>query len=189
MEIPEKSALIVIDVQKGLLGEDATQPTPCVDVMTAAENILKILEVFRKKKLPVIHFKELHRKELVDFGRELDGRETIHCVEGTSDAEFMERFGPIEGEYFIGKRRYSGFFATDLDLLLRGLGVDTVFIAGFLTDVCVHYTSVDAHQYNYHVKVFSDAVRGSSWEAHQASLNAIEYLQTGAIIKTTDLFR
>ena len=182
MSIPGNSVLIVIDAQKGLLIPEGEQPMPCIDVQNGIAQVVKVLTQFRKLQLPIIHFRELHRQEMVDFGRELDGSEGVHCLEGTTDAEYIDAVVPLAGEYQIGKRRYSGFFATDLDLLLRGLKVEYLYLVGFLTDVCVHYTAVDAHQHDYHVRIVKEAVRGSSWEAHQAALNAVEYLQRGSII-------
>jgi biuret amidohydrolase len=58
--------------------------------------------------------------------------------------------------------------------------VQTLLLVGGLTDVCVHYTFADAHQWNYHVRVLEDCVLGSTAERHQASLSAMEYLQHGA---------
>jgi nicotinamidase-related amidase len=87
------------------------------------------------------------------------------------------------------KRRYSCFLNTDLPFLLKGLKIDTLIICGFLTDVCVHYTSADAHQNDYYIRVAEDAVRGSSLEAHKASLQAIRYLQRDAVLTTKDLTR
>jgi nicotinamidase-related amidase len=54
-------------------------------------------------------------------------------------------------------------------------------LIGGLTDVCVHYTFADAHQRDFYVRVVSDAVGGSSIARHNASLDAMEYLQTGAV--------
>ena len=54
---------------------------------------------------------------------------------------------PLPEEYQIVKRRYSGFFGTDLEILLKGLGVEHIYAVGLLTDVCVHYTCADAHQH------------------------------------------
>ena len=65
-------------------------------------------------------------------------------------------------------------------------GILLLFVAaplvGFLTDVCVHYTGVDAHQHDYRVRVVRECVAGSSLAAHEASLNALVYLQTGAVV-------
>ena len=94
---------------------------------------------------------------------------------------------PIQGEYLISKRRYSAFFGTDLEILLKGLHVDTLYLIGGLTDVCIHYTAVDAHQHDYHIKVVTDAVAGSSTEAHHYALRAIQYLQRNALITVSDI--
>ena len=80
------------------------------------------------------------------------------------------------------KRRYSAFWATDLELLLRGLGVETVIACGFLSDVCVHYTCVDAHQSDLRVFVVPEACAGSSAAASLAAFAAVEYLQHGAVL-------
>jgi nicotinamidase-related amidase len=94
---------------------------------------------------------------------------------------------PLPDEYHVIKRRYSAFFGTDLEILLKGLGAETLILCGGLTDVCVHYTFVDAHQHDYHVRVATDAVGGSTEAAHQASLDAMEYLQTGALRSSTEI--
>jgi nicotinamidase-related amidase len=83
-------------------------------------------------------------------------------------------------DYVVPKRRYSAFFGTDLEILLKGLRADTLIMVGGLTDVCVHYTFVDGHQHDYFCRVVEDCVGGSSVEAHEASLKAMEYLQNGA---------
>ncbi|OCT12810.1 cysteine hydrolase [Paenibacillus pectinilyticus] len=168
-------ALLIIDAQKGFM--------PAVfDAKDTVSRIRTLLAAAREAGIPVIQSQEMHRKERVDFGRELDGSEDIHCLEGTSDVEIVEELQPIEGEFSIIKRRYSCFFATDLDLLLRGLNVQTLIVCGFLTDVCVHYTCADAHQHDYYVKLVQDAVSGSSREAHEASLSAIQYLQAESLV-------
>lgn len=124
---------------------------------------------------------------MVDFGRELDGSEGIHCVEDRPENDYAKLTYPIKGEYLISKRRYSAFFGTDLEILLKGLGVDTLYMIGGLTDVCIHYTAVDAHQNDYHIRVVTDAVAGSDKEAHEAALRAIHYLQRDALITTADV--
>jgi nicotinamidase-related amidase len=63
---------------------------------------------------------------------------------------------------------------------LKGLKAETLLLVGGLTDVCVHYTFVDGHQGDYFCRVIEDCVAGSSIEAHDAALRAMEYLQSGA---------
>jgi nicotinamidase-related amidase len=173
-----KTIFLVIDAQ---VGDGAI---PIVGYDEAAARMVELLAVARGCHIPIIHFQEIHRKDMVDFGRELDGVEKVHDLEGTPGVEIIPAMRPLDGEYFIQKRRYSCFFGTDLEILLKGLRAETLVMVGGLTDVCVHYTAVDAHQHDYRVRVVEDAVAGSSWPAHEAALAAIEYLQRGARIST-----
>jgi len=135
----------------------------------------------RQNGVPVIYIQEVHRPDMIDFGRELDGDEDVHCVEGMRSTEIAaEELDYRPGDYFVPKRRYSAFYGTDLEILLKGLKVQTLILTGGLTDVCVHYTFVDGHQGDYYCRVVEDCVGGSSFDAHYASLKAMEYLQAGA---------
>ena len=186
MKIAERSALLVIDIQQEDFREmrEDNLNDPAWDCI---RNAKRVLDVFRAKKLPVIQIKEVHRPDMVDFGRELDGSEGIHCIEDSPYTDYAKLTYPIQGEYLISKRRYSAFFGTDLEILLKGLHVDTLYLIGGLTDVCIHYTAVDAHQHDYHIKVVTDAVAGSSTEAHHYALRAIQYLQRNALISVSDI--
>ena len=82
----------------------------------------------------------------------------------------------------------TAFFGTDLEILLKGLRIDALYFIGGLTDVCTHYTAVDAHQWDYHIRVVTDVVAGSSKEAHNYALKAIQYLQKDALITVADIF-
>lgn len=168
------TALLIIDFQEDNFGGGAISIVGASEVLPKAK---QVLAAARAAGLPIIHTKEVHRKEMVDFGRELDGTEPIHCLESWPGTDFHPEFAPRDGEFAIAKRRYSAFFATDLDLLLRGLGVKTVVIMGTLTNVCVHYTAVDAHQHDYHFYVIEDCCMGSDWDAHWAALKSMTYLQ------------
>lgn len=186
MKIEEKSALLVIDIQQedfqNMREDNINDPA-----WTCIRNGKRVLDVFRARKLPVIQIKEVHRPDMVDFGRELDGSEGVHCLENSPYTDYAKLTYPIEGKYSISKRRYSAFFGTDLEILLKGLHVDTLYLIGGLTDVCIHYTAVDAHQHDYHFKVVSDAVAGSSEEAHKYALQAMQYLQRDSLITVADL--
>lgn len=65
--------------------------------------------------------------------------------------------------------------------------MDTLYLIGGLTDICIHYTAVDAHQHDYHIRVVTDAVAGSGEEAHNYALKAIQYLQRDALITVADV--
>ena len=178
---PARTALVVIDAQVDFLAmvEDGSHDT--CGGQDALGGVLRLVEASRRAGIPVVLTQEVHRPSGVDFGRELDGDESVHCLEGAPGTELVPALRNLAGVHLVRKRRYSAFFATDLALLLGGLGVDTVLACGFLTDVCVHYTCVDAHQHDLRVHVAADACAGSSAAASRAALVAIGYLQRGAV--------
>lgn len=177
------TALIVIDIQKSAFTDGLDNGIPHMpDYRERMRAARPVIDAARAADVPVIFFQEAHRPNLVDFGRELDGAEGVHCVEGRPGTEIAaEEMGYRDDDYFIRKRRYSCFFGTELEILLKGLRAETLVLVGGLTDVCVHYTFADGHQHDYHVRVAGDAVAGSSQAAHDASLAAFDYLQTGAV--------
>ncbi len=181
--IEGRPALIVIDIQAGTFIDSSA--VRAIDHMPGyKERMAKsrvAIDKAREMDIPVVFIQEVHRPDLVDFGRELDGDEDIHCLEDSPKTEIaVEEMGFLPNDYLIKKRRYSAFFGTDFEILLRGLKVDTLLLCGGLTDVCVHYTFVDGHQSDYFCRVIEDCVAGSSEEAHESALRAMEYLQTGA---------
>lgn len=187
MELIGKTALVVIDVQKG-----EVLPEGCgIPIMEGgAERHARILEIVaaaRAAGIPPIFIQEVHKRTLVDFGRELDGVEGVHGLEGDLATELADGLDPQPDEYLIRKRRYSAFFATELELVLKSYGAETLILLGALTDVCVHYTFVDAHQHDYHCRVVTDCVGGSSLRAHDAALDAMHYLQRDCLVTSDEV--
>jgi len=187
LQLHGRAALIVIDVQKGevLAGEHGIAHMPGGE--QRHERIRALIAAARAAGIPPIFVQEVHKRTLVDFGRELDGEETVHCLEGDAATELADGIAPTADEYLIRKRRYSAFFATELALVLKSYGVDTLVLVGTLTDVCVHYTFADAHQYDYHCLVVSDCVGGSSLAAHEAALAAMRYLQRDCLVSSGEM--
>ncbi|MBI9089822.1 MAG: cysteine hydrolase [Desulfobacterium sp.] len=170
----KKIAVLVIDMQRDFIDKGA--PIECPGGRDIIVPIQRLLAVARQRNLPVIYTQEAHRSQGVDFGRELDGEEPVHCVEGTPGIEIVPDLARQQGDFLIVKRRYSAFFATDLDLLLRGLNIDTLVLSGVATDVCVRATAQDAQQLNYKVIVPDECVAGTSVEQHGAALKNISYI-------------
>jgi nicotinamidase-related amidase len=187
MDLIGRTALILVDVQKSSeLGVDNGIPHMSGGP-ERVERSRAILAAARATGVPPIFIQEVHKRTLVDFGRELDGSETVHCLEGDELTELAGGIDPAPDEYHIRKRRYSAFFATELELVLKSHGIETVVLLGGLTDVCVHYTFVDAHQHDYRCKVVADATGGSSVEAHEAALRAMRYLQRDCLVTTDEI--
>jgi biuret amidohydrolase len=180
--IEGRAALIVIDIQQSTFIEKKVRSIAHMPGYTERMARTRVaIDRAREVGIPVIFIQEIHRADLIDFGRELDGDEDIHCLDSNPETEVAkEVLGFREGDYLIQKRRYSAFYGTDLEILLRGLKAETLILTGGLTDVCVHYTFVDAHQGDYFCRVIEDCVAGSSEAAHEGALRAMEYLQTGA---------
>ncbi len=190
--IEGKAALIVIDIQASTFIDDSVVRS--IDNMPGyKERMLearKAIDGARGADIPVVFIQEVHRPDLIDFGRELDGDEDVHCLEDNpKTALAVKEMGILPTDYIVPKRRYSAFFGTDLEILLKGLKVETLILIGGLTDICVHYTFVDAHQQDYFTRVIEDCVAGSSVEAHDAFLKAMDYLQTGAIRSLEDVLQ
>ena len=182
--IEGRAALIVIDIQAStFIDNSVVRSIPNMPgYKDRMLNARPVIDAARAANIPVIFIQEIHRADGVDFGRELDGDETEHCLDSNPKTDLaVAEMGILPSDYKIQKRRYSAFYGTDLEILLKGLKAETLILVGGLTDVCVHYTFVDAHQGDYFCRVVEDAVAGSSIEAHDASLKAMEYLQTGAI--------
>jgi nicotinamidase-related amidase len=185
-----KAALVVVDIQQGgAMPADEVGIAHMEGIEHRVERAERLVAAAREAGVPIIFFQEVHRPSGVDFGRELDGAEDRHCVAGAPGTDLWPTLQPDpaadDREFHIVKRRYSGFIGTEFEIVLRGLGVQTLVLIGGLTDVCVHYTFADAHQRDFYVRVVEDCVGGSALARHEASLDAMEYLQAGAR-RTTD---
>lgn len=190
--IEGQPVLLVIDIQGGEVAQEAAGGDEVsIPLMEGYDERLaaapKLIAKARQCDVPIVFFQEAHRRNLIDFGRELDGVEGVHLLEDDPGTAVDPSLGMRLDDYFIRKRRYSCFFGTELEILLKGLRADTLILIGGHTDVCVHYTFVDGHQHDYFCRVVEDCVAGSSIEAHDASLQAMEYLQTGARRTTAEI--
>ena len=185
-----KMALLIIDMQYDFLAEGA--PVFCVGGLEMIPRVQQLAEACRKKNIPVIYTREVHHPSGVDMGRELDGNEPDHCLDGSKGAEIHQDLKPQKGDYLVNKVRYDAFLGTELALLLNGLGVfpgHTLIICGVASNVCVHYTSAGAHQRDYRIKVVEDCCAGSSIEEHEAAMRQVNYLQHGSKIKLNEALK
>lgn len=96
-----------------------------------------------------------------------------HCIDGTEEAEVIPELRKFPGEV-IPKKRFSGFFETDLDKKLKRLKPEKLIICGVLTDICVLHTTADARARYYEVEVPVDCVASPDPEAHSFALKHME---------------
>ncbi len=134
--------------------------------------IRDLLRKARSVKVPVIYVNDSHRAGLKE-DREFKKR-AEHCIEGTWGAQVVDELKPQNDDVIITKRRFSGFFETDLDLTLKDLQVDTVIVMGVVTNICVRSTIHDAFFRGYQVIVPRDCVMATGEREQESSLYDIE---------------
>jgi biuret amidohydrolase len=171
--------LLVIDVQGDCMTptHDAARNFPMPDYSERMRRVPALVDAARARGMPIVYMQEVHHPSMIDFGRELDGFERVHCLESDPSTTIAPEVDRRPTDFWVRKRRYSSFFGTDLEITLRGLRARTLLLVGGFTDVCVHYTFADAHQRDYVCRVVEDCVAGSTYEAHEAALAAMQYLQ------------
>ncbi len=176
-----RPALLVIDMQNDFVREGA--PLQVKDAEKIIGPLKKVLALFRKRRLPIFHILRVHRKDGSDveiFRRDIF-RKTPFAVEGSRGAQVITELEPAAGEYVIHKTRMSAFMQTELDLMLRTLSVDTVFIAGIQTPNCIRTTVFDAFALNYRTFLIEDAVAAQNEEIHRANCRDMAAIGVGMV--------
>jgi len=163
----EASALLVIDMQEFFL--DPQSPTFTCGGLAILPNVKRLIEGFRAAKRPVIYTRHVHRADGSDAGIMGWWWEGM-CVEGSPESEMHHDLAPQPGEPVILKRRYSAFYNTDLETVLRGFKVEDLVITGIMTNLCCETTARDAYMRDYRVFIPADATGSVCEEMHLASL-------------------
>lgn len=171
-----KEALIVIDMLN-----DFIKPEGALSVGEIGGKIVPFIkseiEKMRQENKPVIFICDNHKENDPEFAMF-----PPHCVENTLGAKIIDELQPTKKDFIIPKRRYSGFFGTDLDLVLRENDINTVNLVGVCTNICVLYTAADARMRHYDVNVLKNGVASFDSVAHQFALQQMETV-LGANIK------
>lgn len=167
MDKLNKPAILVVD----MLNDFVYGALTCERGKAIVPATAKLLNAAREKGVPVIFCNDAHIK---DIDREL-ALWGDHAIAGTPGAEVIPELGLSERDYVIPKRRYSGFFQTDLDILLRELGVKTLVMTGLHTHMCVRHTSADAYSLGYDVVVAKEATDSFTEEDY---ISGLAYLKT-----------
>jgi nicotinamidase-related amidase len=182
----EKPALLIIDMQNDFVLEG--RPLRVAGAPAVIPKIKTLLAGFRQRKLPVFHILRVHRPDGsdVEITRQELFRKSPFAVEGTPGAAVIDGLSPRKGEYVLKKTRMSAFIGTELDLMLRTLGITRLFICGIQTPNCIRTTVFDAIAYNYTVVLVDDAVGASSDEVHQANVRDMQNIGVH-IVKITEV--
>jgi nicotinamidase-related amidase len=147
------SAVLVIDVLVSTDTDTVYTPDPAEERVVA--NSARVVDAARAAGMPVVFCCDAHIRG-VDKEIDLWGE---HGMAGECEPSPALKAGSGERDFIIYKRRYSGFFGTNLDLLLRELGVKTLVAVGEDTNICVLHTLADAYYLGYESIVAEDATR------------------------------
>lgn len=176
-----KEAILVVD----MLNDFVTGALKCDRGLAIVPKTAELLDGARKADVPVIFCNDAHLKG-VDHELKLWGD---HAIAGTKGAEVIPELNLCDKDYVVPKRRYSGFFHTDLDLLLHELGVDTVIMTGLHTHMCVRHTTADAYCLGYDIIVAKDATNSFTEEDYNYGLKYLVDVYGAEIVTVDDLLK
>lgn len=182
---PAKTALIVVDMENDFVAVGAPMETPAGRIMVPT--LKRAIEFCRERGIPVIYTTHAHRRSGCDMGLFDDLWPPIASraglVDGEPGIEIYPEIAPRPDEIVIKKHRYSAFYGTDLEIVLRGLGVDTVVITGVTTENCCHATARDAMFRDFKVVFLSDATGTFDYpDVGQGGMPAAEVHQACLVI-------
>lgn len=140
--------------------------------------IQRELDRARAAREPVVYLTDAHLPDDAEFAMF-----PPHAIVGTTGAEIVPELAPGPEDVVIPKRRYSGFFGTDLDITLREKRVDTLRLVGDCTNICVLYTAADARNLGYAVEVVEEGVTSFDEEAHRNALRELEKTLGAKIVR------
>lgn len=187
MDNYSKTAFLLIDMQYGFLSSDSPH---CIDGAAATiPHCVEAIAIARAKGMPVFFIKRCYREDGSDV-------ETTRyrawrmagggMSPGSPGFQAPEELSPQEGDYTIIKPRWSAFFQTELDLLLRRLDIKTLVLAGTTTPNCIRTTCYDANALDYNVVILSDCTSSQTEEIQKSNLEDMKRI--GSFIMTSKEF-
>jgi nicotinamidase-related amidase len=148
-----KKALLIIDMLNDFVQKGAPLEVP--KARSIVNNVRRELEKARRAGLPVVYCCDRHEPRDREF--EIW---PPHAIRGTKGAEVIDELKPIKGEPVVAKKTYSAFYRTNLEKVLKGLGVGHLILTGLVANICILYTAVDAYMRGFEVTVPEDCVAG-----------------------------
>lgn len=161
------SALLVVDMQRFFL--DPASPTFTCGGLAIVPTLRRLVDAFRRAGRPVIYTRHVHHPGDLDRGI-MGWWWEAACIEGSLESEIHPDLAPTAGEKVVLKHRYSAFYNTDLETVLRCLKVEDVVVSGVMTNMCCESTARDAYYRDYRVFFLADGTGSVNEEMHLASL-------------------
>lgn len=163
----EKTALVVIDLQKGIVGMD-TKPHAASDVV---KNSAHIAEVFRTNGMPVFLVRVTPSADMRDALAPITDGPARSFGDMPADwADIVSEMNKVDSDFVITKHQWGAFYGTELDLQLRRRGIDTIILCGISTNIGVESTARNAYELGFNQVFIEDAMAASSEEEHQMAI-------------------
>jgi nicotinamidase-related amidase len=164
-----KTALVVIDIQKGIVALPTVHPAPVV-----VANVVRLADAFRERKLPVVL---VHVSWAADMADAIKTRAEAKPPSRPLAPGFFEYADELKAspatDILIHKRQWGAFYGTDLDLQLRRRGVTNLVLCGISTSIGVESTARDAWERSYNLAFAVDAMTDMNADAHDRAIKII----------------
>ena len=170
---PAVSALIVVDMQRFFL--EPGYPLYTANGAAILLRVKSLIQKFRKHGRPVIFAAQQNQGAIEDRGEALRLWWPVVPLQGSRQVQVSPELEPLPDEKIIPKRRYSAYFASDLELSLRSRGVRQVVVCGLFTNVCVEATVRDAFMRDFLVWLPADCTASLNEELHLGALRTMAY--------------
>lgn len=158
-----KPALVIVDMLKDTFTRHP-ESTIVLECRKFIPHLNAFIDLFHERKYPVIFACDSFLPDDFIFKARLKP----HSLRGTKGSEPIDELHRFSSDHILPKRRFSAFFKTDLDQTLRTLGVDTVFVAGIATNICVLTTALDAVSNDFSAVIMEQCCAAHTTEAHLA---------------------
>ena len=175
----DRSALIIQDLQNDVIGEggafaDSGAPAHAKS-QNVVENVKRLADAARQAGMPVVHVHYIVEEGAPGLKQNaplfIGVKEANALVRGSWGAAPVDGLEPQPGDHVVEKMRMNGFYDTRLDILLRGLGAETIVITGAWTNMSIEHTARHGADAGYEVLVVSDGTSTTGDEWQQAALN------------------
>ncbi len=183
---PQRTVLLIVDMTRPFVDQGRPLSSPNARVILPQVNAL--VAAFREKGRPLIWLVQGHHSVEADRGQLLASWWPNPILEGTADVEVAAGLKVEKGEKIILKRRYSGYFQTDLELTLRSFQADSVVICGVLTNICPYATAFDSFYRGFRVYYPADGTAALNEYLHLAALRNIS-AWAGYVVTCTEIIR
>lgn len=166
-----RKAILVIDMQRDFV--EPGSPVCVAGAKATLPALARFLDAGRRAGWCVVYIIRSHHPSGADaeiFRRHLFETGQPVCAEGTPGAEICREIAPRKDDFIVVKQRFDGFFRTGLETLLRGLGVEEVYITGTQYPNCVRATAVGALERDFTTIVVTDCCSASDEETARANI-------------------